>query len=121
MSLVKPTSAAMPLSSLAEFDFQPRVRLLFGPGSAMQAGNLARDYGARHVLLVTDPGIVAAGHAGRIQGYLEAAGLDVIVFEKADQNPTTGTIDRCLEVARQGRSQSTNKIDFIIGVGGGSA
>ena len=43
----------------------------------MQTGQLARDYGARRVLLVTDPGIVAAGHAGRIQGYLEAAGLDV--------------------------------------------
>src|SRR6478609_7425605 len=116
MSLVKPsTSAPMPLSSLAEFDFQPRVRLIFGPGSAMRSGQLARDYGARRVLLVTDPGIVAAGHAGRIQGYLEAAGLDVTVFDKADQNPTTGTIDRCLELARP------QKIDFIIGLGGGSA
>jgi alcohol dehydrogenase len=105
----------MPLSSLAEFDHQPRVRLVFGPGSALRTGELAREYGARHVLLVTDPGIVAAGHAGRIQGCLEAAGLQVSVFDKSDQNPTTGTIDRCLEIARP------NKIDFIIGLGGGSA
>lgn len=115
MSLATPIAAPMPLSSLAEFDHDPRVRLVFGPGSAMRAGQLARDYGARRVLLVTDPGIVAAGHAGRVQGYLEAAGLDVILFDKADQNPTTETIDHCVEISRP------NKIDFIIGLGGGSA
>ncbi len=115
MSLENSSSAPMPLSSLAEFDHQPRVRLVFGPGMAMKVGQLAREYGAKNVLLVTDPGIVAAGHAGRIQGYLEAAGLEVAVFDQADQNPTTGTIDRCLEIARP------KNIDFIIGLGGGSA
>lgn len=105
----------IPLGCLADFDHQPGVRLIFGAGSSMRAGELARDYGARRVLLVTDPGIVAAGHPGRIQGYLEAAGLDVALFDKADQNPTNRTVDRCLEVARR------EKIDFIVGVGGGSA
>ena len=105
----------MPLSTLAEFDYQPRVRLIFGCGSSMRAGQLARDEGARRVLLVTDPGIVAAGHAGRIQGYLEAAGLTVTVFDHSDENPTTGTIARCVEAARRA------SIDFIIAVGGGSS
>src|SRR5687768_1707341 len=105
----------MSLGSLAEFDHEPRVRLAFGRGASMRAGQLARDYGAKRVLLVTDPGIVAVGHAGRIQSYLEAAGLDVVVFDHADQNPTTRTVDRCLDVARKGN------VDFIIGLGGGSA
>ena len=105
----------MPLSTLAEFDYQPRVRLIFGSGSSMRAGHLARDEGARRVLLVTDPGIVAAGHAGRIQGYLEAAGLTVTVFDQSDENPTTGTIARCVEAGRR------EKFDFIIAVGGGSS
>lgn len=106
---------AFPLGTTADFDHEPRVRIVFGPGCSMRTGQLARDYGARRVLLVTDPGIVAAGHAGKIQGYLEAAGLEVFTFDHADQNPTTATIDRCLAVARQA------KIDFIIGLGGGSA
>ena len=105
----------MPLGTLAEFDHEPRVRLLFGRGASMRAGQLARDLGGRRVLLVTDPGIVAAGHAGRIQGYVEAAGLDVTVFDHSDENPTTATIDRCVEVARRA------KIDFILAVGGGSS
>ena len=104
-----------PLGTTADFDHEPRVRIVFGPGCSMRTGQLARDYGAKRVLLVTDPGIVAAGHAGRIQGYLEAAGLDVFIFDHADQNPTTRTVDCCLEVARKGN------IDFIIAVGGGSA
>ncbi len=109
------TMPAIPLGSLADFDHEPRIRLVFGRGSSMRAGQLARDLGGRRVLLVTDPGIVAAGHAGRIQGYLEAAGLDVTIFDHSDQNPTTATVDRCVEVARAA------KIDLILAVGGGSS
>src|SRR5687768_11641461 len=118
MSFSDPAIASrttFPLGTTADFDHEPRVRLIFGAGCAMRAGQLARDHGARRVLLVTDPGIVAAGHAGRIQGYLEAAGLDVTIFDHSDQNPTTATVDRCVEVARAA------KIDSIIAVGGGSS
>ncbi|MGZ8900976.1 MAG: hypothetical protein ACXW3Z_12850, partial [Limisphaerales bacterium] len=58
---------AFPLGTTVDFDHEPRVRIIFGPGCSMRTGQLARDYGARRVLLVTDPGIVAAGHAGKIQ------------------------------------------------------
>src|ERR1043165_5549589 len=103
---VRAAIPAIPLGSLADFDHQPRVRLIFGAGSAMRAGQLAREYGARRVLLVTDPGIVAAGHVSRLRGYLEAAGLDVSIFDQADQNPTAATVDRCLAIAR------SSKVDF---------
>src|SRR5688572_12411221 len=99
---------SFPLGTTADFDHEPRVRIVFGAGCSMRTGQLARDYGAKRVLLVTDPGVVGAGHAGRIQGYLEAAGLDVFTFDHADQNPTTRTVERCVEVARK------EKIDFII-------
>jgi alcohol dehydrogenase len=115
MEMVATNSRAVPLGTLVPFDHEPRVRLIFGPGSAMRVGQIARDFGARRVLLVTDPGLVAAGHAGHIQGYLEAAGLDVAVFEHADQNPTTRTVDHCVAAAREA------KIDFLVGLGGGSA
>ena len=115
MEMVETNTLAVPLGTLVPFDHEPRVRLVFGPGSAMRAGQLARDYGARRVLLVTDPGLVAAGHAGRIQGYLEAAGLQVFVFDHSDQNPTTDTIDQCAAAARAAN------IDFLIGLGGGSS
>jgi alcohol dehydrogenase len=115
MEMLDTNSVAVPLGTQVPFDHEPRVRLVFGPGSSMRAGQLARDYGARRVLLVTDPGLIAAGHAGHMQGYLEAAGLTVTVFGHADQNPTTRTVDKCVAVARAA------EVDFIVALGGGSA
>ncbi len=100
---------------LVPFDHQPRQRIVYGLNDADRVGAFARELGANRVLLVTDPGIVAAGHAGRIAGNLAAAGLQVAVYDKVEANPTTACISRCLAVAR------AEKIDFIVGVGGGSS
>ena len=53
--------------TLAAFDYQPRTRVVFGVNSVERVGELAKSLGAKRVLLVTDRGIVAAGHAGRVQ------------------------------------------------------
>jgi alcohol dehydrogenase len=97
------------------FDFQPRTRLVFGANSVERLGELARAIRAQRVLLVTDPGIVAAGHADRIRRCLDAAGLRVSVFDKVRENPTTNCVDACTGVAKAA------DIDTIIGLGGGSA
>src|SRR5207248_4234601 len=100
---------------LPAFDYQSRTRLPFGVDRVNEIGALAREMGARKVLLVTDRGIVAAGHAERVRARLEAAGLTVTVFDKARENPTTACVDACLVVARSAEP------DTIIGLGGGSA
>ncbi|MBI3853080.1 MAG: iron-containing alcohol dehydrogenase [Verrucomicrobia bacterium] len=97
------------------FDHQPRTRLVFGVNSVARVGELARGLGAKRVLLVTDPGIVAAGHAGRVHRFLRAAGLKVTIFDEARENPTTACVDNCTAVARNAG------IDTIVGLGGGSA
>ena len=82
------------------FDYLPRTRIVFGAGTIARVGDLTKDLGARKVLLVTDPGIVAAGHAGRVAKLLEAAGLTVTQFDDVIENPTTQCVARCVEVAR---------------------
>jgi alcohol dehydrogenase len=47
------------------FDFQCRTRIVFGPGKIESLGELASELGARRVLVVSDPGVVAAGHTRR--------------------------------------------------------
>jgi alcohol dehydrogenase len=101
--------------SSVPFDHEPRTRIVFGPGTLARVGELARDLGATRVLLVTDPGLVAAGHAGHGQDAITAAGLDVAIFDRTRENPTTVDVDRCLEVAREA------DIDFIVTLGGGSS
>ncbi len=97
------------------FDYQPRTRMISGVGCLSQLGELAREYGARRVLLVTDAGIVKAGHAARAEENLRQAGLPVSIFDKVHENPTTRDVDECLQVAREG------EIDLIVGLGGGSS
>ncbi len=104
-----------PSGPLAPFDHQPRTRLVFGVGSVQRVGKLAGELGAKSILLVTDPGIVNAGHAQRVEHLLQAEGLGVVVFDKVVENPTTKCVDHCVEVAKAAG------IDTIIGLGGGSA
>lgn len=63
------------------------------------------------VLIVTDPGIVKAGHVDRAAALLE----DVVVFDEVRENPTESDVARCAEFAR------AVSPDFIVGLGGGSS
>lgn len=99
----------------AVFDYQPRPRILFGANSIERLGELALELGGKRVLVVTDPGIVAAGHLKRAEQALSAAGLEIFVYDQVVENPTTRCVDQCLEVARSGA------IDLFVGLGGGSS
>lgn len=100
---------------LAGFDCQPQTRLVFGSHALDRVGEFAKQLGARRALLVTDKGIAAAGHPARAAAALEREGIAVVVFDEVRENPTTLDVDRCVEVAREAR------IDFLIGLGGGSS
>ncbi len=97
------------------FDFQPRTRIVFGTGAIEQLGELVREYGGTRVLLVTDPGIVAAGHVQRAESSLQVADVHIVRFDRVVENPSTEVIEACVAVARMER------IDFIVGLGGGSS
>ncbi|MBI3281882.1 MAG: iron-containing alcohol dehydrogenase, partial [Acidobacteria bacterium] len=56
-------------------DFQARTRLIHGPGSLERLGDLAREYGFRRTLVVSDPGVVAAGHWDKAVEALRAVGV----------------------------------------------
>lgn len=114
-----PTAAGSgPLTSsaaLPAFDYNPLSRVVFGAGSLARLGELARDFGGRRVLLVTDPGLWAAGHPQLAFQSLRGAGLDTTVFDGVEENPTTRHVHIGLEVARE------KQIDLIVAVGGGSS
>jgi alcohol dehydrogenase len=97
------------------FDFQPQTRVVFGPGTLARLGELARELGARRVLLVTDPGLETAGHPQRALAALHDAGLEAFVFDGVEENPTGRHVDAGLGAAR------AHAIDFLVAVGGGSS
>jgi alcohol dehydrogenase len=101
--------------TVTPFDFQLRTRVVFGPGSIEQLGPLARQHGFSRTLIVADPGIVAAGHARRAEGILDAAGIRPQVFAEFGANPDT----RMVEAGRE--RAAAHSIDSIVALGGGSS
>ncbi len=97
------------------FDYQPRTRLILGANSVERVGELARELGGRSVLVVTDAGIVAAGHAQRVEHALQAAGIGVVIYDRVHENPTTKDVSQCVTVAKEAG------IDIFVGLGGGSS
>ncbi len=100
--------------SFVRLEEHPGIRVLFGSGIVERLGEEAAQMGTR-VLLVTDAGIVQAGHAATAQASLEQAGLQVTVFDKAIENPTSSCVDACVSVAKDA------EVDVIVGLGGGSS
>lgn len=88
--------------------------MVFGAGSIEKLGELARPFGDR-VLLISDPGVVAAGHTQKGIASLEAAGLSVLLFDGTQENPTTKNVESGLAVAKEFEPH------LIIGLGGGSS
>ncbi len=102
-------------SSQASFDIQPRTRLIFGPGSSAQIAELATSLGATRVMVVSDEGIVAAGHFEHIADRLRNAGLQVGSFHEFAENPTSNMVDAGVAAAAEFQP------DLLIGLGGGSS
>ncbi len=100
---------------LLPFDFHTPTRVMYGPGAIAQLGELARELGATRVLLVTDPGLEAAGHPQKAQQSLRDAGLQVHLFDDVEENPTSLHVERGVAFAQP------LGIDLIASVGGGSA
>jgi alcohol dehydrogenase len=99
----------------AEFDHQPKTRLIFGLDAADRVGELAVELGMKKPFLVTDPGVVAAGHMERVRRSLARAKIEPVIYDKVRENPTTRDVQECLNTAR------VPAIDGIIGLGGGSS
>lgn len=96
-------------------DLQSATRVIFGSGKLAALGELAAELGAKRALVVSDPGISAAGHTPRGLKLLENAGLQVLLFDGVAENPSTDHVEAGLAVAKKFDP------DLIVGLGGGSS
>ncbi|WP_341923947.1 hydroxyacid-oxoacid transhydrogenase [Nocardioides psychrotolerans] len=90
--------------------------LKFGSGASAEIGHDLAGWGARKVLLVTDPGVAATGHPARIADQMAAFDLTVTTYDGARVEPTDESLDAAIAFARD-----AGPFDAIVAVGGGSA
>lgn len=94
--------------------FSPN-KLILGEGAVNELGREVSALGCGKVLIVTDPGLVAAGLVERVEKVLQEADIETGVFDGVEPEPPVRVVDTCAELIR-------NKgYDLIIGFGGGSA
>jgi alcohol dehydrogenase len=91
------------------------IRVLSGDGAIERLGELAKQLGFSRTLLVADAGLVQAGHHEHARASLEAASVDAVEFSRFGPNPDADM----LEAGR--RHALDQRIDSIIGLGGGSS
>ncbi|MEX0867466.1 MAG: iron-containing alcohol dehydrogenase [Pirellulales bacterium] len=100
---------------MQSFQLHLPVRIIFGPGTIDELGAVAAELGAKRVMVVSDPGIVAAGHAPHGMDSLKRAGLTPLLHQDVHENPSTADIERGVAVAQAFQP------DLIVGLGGGSS
>jgi len=91
------------------------TRVIFGQGAAQELGSEAKRLGAKHALLVSDPGVAGAGILDGISESLQAAGLGVTRYTDVSGNPLEAEVLGATDAYRDSGA------DLIVGVGGGSA
>lgn len=103
------------MTKLTPFDAITRTRFVFGRGVFSQLGELAAGFRPQCVLVVSDAGLIDAGHFGHAVDNLRNSGLHVESFHDFGENPTSAMVDAGVEKAAQ------VKPDLLIGLGGGSS
>ena len=91
-------------------------QLKFGPGAADEIGYDLSLTGARRVLVVTDPGVAAAGHPQRVADQMAQFGIEAKVFDGAHVEPTDESMEKAIAFARD-----TGPWDAFVAVGGGTS
>ncbi len=100
---------------MTSFDYHSSTRLVFGAGKIDTLSELVAELGGSRILLISDPGVIQAGHTERAVTALRQASLEVEVFGNVQENPTTADVAAGCQLAEQFRP------DLLVGLGGGSS
>ena len=100
---------------MLDFTFYSPTQFVFGKQTERQTGTLAKQYGARRVMILYGGGsAVKSGLIDRVQASLKEAGIDYVTLSGIQPNPTEGKVREGIALARR------ENIDFLLPVGGGS-
>ena len=96
------------------FEFIMPTKIVYGCGVLKQLPEEIRLAGGTRVLVITDPGIVKAGIAGRVTELLRDSGIPFELFDGIEANPKDTNAEDGARAARKAGA------DCLVAVGGGS-
>lgn len=87
---------------------------IFGEGALNLSGQYAKNFGAKKVLIATDPGVIEAGWTSKVVQSLNEAEIESVVFSDVTPNPKDAEVMKGVDMYQ------SQGCDVIIAVGGGS-
>lgn len=93
--------------------YVPPVNLM-GRGCLQEAGKMIQDMDIRKALVVSDRQLISSGVAEQVLSILRKSGLDYVVYDEVQPNPTCQNVHEGLQVYQE------HDCDAIISIGGGS-
>lgn len=96
------------------FDFLSPPRIIFGSGCLDRLGEEAARLGKKALLITGRRSLEISGMLQNVINSLRTAEVDIVSFNEVDPDPTIEVVEVALAKARD------EKVDLIIGVGGGS-
>ncbi|MGO4729574.1 iron-containing alcohol dehydrogenase [Paenibacillus sp. 2KB_22] len=93
--------------------YVPPVNLM-GRGCLQEAGQMIEQMGIRKALVVSDRQLIASGVAEQVLSILRKSGLDYVVYDEVQPNPTCQNVHDGLQLFQD------HGCDAIISIGGGS-
>ncbi len=91
----------------------PKIK--FGPGSLREVGHDAKAQGMSRAALYTDKKVAGLEPVATVKGALSNAGIDVVIFDEVEVEPTDKSFKAGIQFAKEGN------FDGFFSVGGGSS
>ena len=99
---------------MINFEFNLPNKIIFGAGEIKRSGALAARLGKRAIVVIGQGSVKRHGYYDIAINSLRESNVDFLTFEGVEPNPRSTTIDRAGVIAKK------EKVDFLIGLGGGS-
>ncbi len=99
---------------MASFKYYIPAINVMGAGALTEAANDIAGYGYKKALIVTDKVLNSIGVVAKVAGLLQEKGIESVVFDGTQPNPTVTNVEDGLALLKQ------NQCDLVISLGGGS-
>lgn len=100
---------------MLSFDFYNPVKLVYGQGQVERIGELAKDWGKKALIISYEDVSFYGDLFSRIHSRLEENGIQWVDCFAATPNPKLSEARKAIDLGKK------EGVDFVIGVGGGSA
>lgn len=91
------------------------TKIVFGVGAIEKLPNLVKNYGRKALIVTGRKSTKQTGLLDKVRSMLEAVGIETVVFDRVQPNPISDDVDEAARIAIE------QNVDFVIGLGGGSA